>query len=264
MSEFPTPTASSIPNFRDAGGHETVEGARVRTGLLYRSVALDEPSDEALRLLSELGVRTVFDLRTSMEQEHKPDRLPDGTRHMSVDLLADSGEADPAELFALMQDPVRASEELRDGGTQRFYVATYHDLVRLPSARAGYSRLLRTLADPRARPALVHCTTGKDRTGWAVALLLLYLGVSEADVMEEYLASDAEVRGAFSHVIDDFVARGGEHDVIEPLMSVQPAFLEAALTAMRTDHGTIEAYVHDGLGLDAATGAALRAAFLER
>lgn len=242
----------------------TVDGGTIRSGLLYRSVALDEASVDALHMLASLGLRTVFDLRTTMEQERRPDRLPQGARHLSLDLLAGSGEADPAELFALMQDPVRASAELRDGGTHRFYVATYHDLVRLPSACAGYARYMRTLADPAARPALVHCTTGKDRTGWAVALLLLFLGVPEANVMDEYLVSDAEVRAAFGHVVDDFVARGGERDVIEPLMSVQPVFLEAALEAMRADYGSIEAYVSEGLSVGAATRDALRAAFLER
>jgi protein-tyrosine phosphatase len=254
---------TTIPNFRDTGGVRTGDGHRVRTGLLYRSVALDAASDADLRTLSDLGIRTVFDLRTALEQERRPDRLPRGAQRVGLDLLIDSGEADPAALFALMEHPRRASAELRDGGSHRFYVATYHDLVRLPSARAGYARFLRTLADPTARPALVHCTTGKDRTGWAVATLLLLLGVSEEDVMAEYMLSDREVRRAFEHVVDAFVARGGLREVIEPLMSVQPAFLEAALEAVRAEYGSIEAYVGDGLGLDATTRTELRSAFLE-
>ena len=62
-----------------------------------------------------------------------------------------------------------------DGGTERFYLATYREMVRLPSARAGYGRFYRTLADADARAALVHCTTGKDRTGWAAARAVLLL-----------------------------------------------------------------------------------------
>jgi protein-tyrosine phosphatase len=235
----------------------------VRRGLLYRSVALDGASDADLQTLSGLGVGTVFDLRTGMEQARRPDRLPRGARHVSLDLLVDSGEADPAALFALMEDPPRASAELGDGGSYRFYVATYRDMVRLGSARHGYGRLYRTLADPAATPALVHCTTGKDRTGWAVAALQLYLGVPEDDVVDEYMASDAEVRQAFAHVVDDFVARGGARDVIEPLMSVQPGFLQAALGAVHQDYGSVEAYFSDGLGLGDEELAALREAFLE-
>lgn len=234
----------------------------VRSGLLYRSVALDAATEADLERLADLGIRTVFDLRTAMEQARRPDRLPPGSRHVALDLLVDSGEADPAALFALMEDPPRASAELGDGGTQRFYVATYRGMIRLPSARDGYARLYRTLADPDARPALVHCTTGKDRTGWAVAALLLFLGVPEQAVVHEYMVSDLEVRRAFAHVVDEFVARGGRREVIEPLLSVHPSFFEAALEAMHAEYGSIETYFARGLGLGPDVRAALREAFL--
>jgi protein-tyrosine phosphatase len=253
----------SIPNFRDVGGRRTRDGAVVRSGLLYRSVALDAASDEDLAALSTLGVRAVFDLRTGMEQARRPDRLPTGARHVPLDLLVDSGEADPAALFALMDDPPRASAELGDGGTNRFYLATYRDLVRLGSAREGFARLYRSLADRSATPALVHCTTGKDRTGWAIAALQLFLGMPEDDVVDEYMASDREVRRAFTHVVEDFVARGGALEVIEPLMSVQPGFLQAALEALTDDHGSIEAYFSEGLGLTDEELAGLRDVFLQ-
>jgi protein-tyrosine phosphatase len=255
---------ASIPNLRDVGGHPTVDGSRVRTGLLYRSVALSRASETDLAVLAQLDIGTVFDLRTAMEQEHSPDRLPRDAEHVSLDLLADSGEADPAAVFALMQDPPRASLEMADGATERFYIATYHDMVRLPSAQAAFGRLYRTLAHAGGRASLVHCTTGKDRTGWAVAALLLFLGVRADMVMREYLLSDAAVRAAYASVVDDFVARGGSREVIEPLMSVQPSFLDAALDAMHADHGSVEAYFSHGLGLDRPTRGALRARFLER
>ena len=262
VSDRPSPAPSTIPNFRDIGGQRSVDGRTVRTGLLYRSVALDAATASDLRALSALGVRTVIDLRTAMEQERRPDRVPEGASHLPLDLLVDSGESDPSAVFALMQDPPRASHELGGGETDRFYRATYRDMIRLPSARAGYARFYRTLADAEARPALVHCTTGKDRTGWAVASLLMFLGVDQDEVMAEYMISDAVVRQAYRHVIDDFVARGGDRAVIEPLMSVHPSFLGAALEAMAEDHGSIDAYLRDGLRLDDDTLAALRAAFL--
>lgn len=257
------PVLHTVANFRDVGGHAAVDGRRVRTGRLYRSVALDAASDDDLLALSELGLRTVVDLRTTMEQERKPDRIPDGARHLALDLLTDSGEADPTQIFALMDDPPRASLELGDGATERFFLTTYRDLIRLPSARAGYARLFRTLASDDGRPALVHCTTGKDRTGWAVASLLLFLGVRADIVLREYLISDAEIRRAYRPVFDDFVARGGARSVIEPLMSVQPSYLDEALETMLSDYGSVEGYFGEGLGLEDEVTTALREAFLE-
>lgn len=251
-----------LVNFRDVGGHPTISGQRVRRGLLYRSVTLADATDADLAALADLGVATVFDLRTGHEQAHAPDRLPPAARHVALDVMADAGEADPAAMFRLMQDPAGASQALADGGVERFWLASYHDFVRLPSARAAFGRLYRELADSDGA-ALVHCTTGKDRTGWAVAALLLFLGVRADVVMREYLLSDDEVRAAFANVADDFVARGGSRAVIEPMMGVRPSFLDAAIEAMLADHGSVEGYLSAGLGLVPAVQARLRARFLE-
>ena len=163
-----------------------------------------------------------------------------------------------------MQDPPRASRELAGGGTEAFYLAAYRDFVRLGSARAGFAQLFRRLAQEQGAPALVHCTTGKDRTGWVVAVLLLFLGVRAEVVMHDYLISDAEVRSAYRSVMEDFVAHGGSRGVIEPLMSVQPSFLDAAIEVMHAEFGSVEGYFSEGLGLETATLDALRTRFLER
>jgi protein-tyrosine phosphatase len=260
----PTKTETPvIPNFRDVGGHLTADGRRVRSGQLFRSVDLSGLDDQASAWLAGLGIRIVFDLRTPAERQRRPSRPPVGARVVALDVLADSEASDPAVLFELMQDPRRASEELADGGTDRFYLAAYREFVHLGSARAAYAELLRTLTHEGMRPALVHCTTGKDRTGWAVSILLLCLGVPAQTVMDEYLSSDAEIRDAFGWLADDFVARGGDRTVIEPLMSVRAAWLEVALEEVAVRFGSFEAYLADGLGLDPGTLRALRRAFLE-
>ena len=216
---------SVIPNFRDVGGHPTLDGRNVRTGRLYRSVDLFGLNEAATDWLIGVGIRTVIDLRTAPERERRPDRPPPDARTLVLDVLADSGQADPAAFYELMRDPPRASRELAGGASERFFVSTYLDFVRLPSARSAFGELYRRLAEEETHPALVHCTTGKDRTGWAVAVLLLWLGVDEETVMADYLRSDTEIREAFGSVVDDFVARGGDRDVIDPIVSARSAYL---------------------------------------
>ena len=251
----------SVPNYRDAGGHAAANGARVRTGLLDRSVALDRVSDEDLATLERAGLRTVFDLRTTDEQARFPDRLPNGAELVSLDVLADEGEADYGSVAAHLRDPERFTHTGTEADMVGFNIATYRDLVRLESARGAYRAFFGSLADGGA-PALVHCTGGKDRTGWAVAALLLLLGVSEADVMADYLTSHAPVRALFAPTIDEFVERGGELPVIEAMLSARPDYLRSALDTVAADHGSIEAYFSEALGLDAAVQARLRDAFL--
>ena len=62
-------------------------------------------------------------------------------------------------------------------------------LVTQPDRVAGYSLMMRSLIDAET-PSVIHCSAGKDRTGWGATLVLLLLGVHEATVIEHYLESN--------------------------------------------------------------------------
>ncbi len=254
----------STPNLRDLGGWRTRDGGRVRAGLLYRSVDLGRLRDADLAAFGRLGVRTVYDLRTEAERVARPDRVPPGTRHVALDVLAGTLTAAPGRLMRALSDPATAGEALGDGKGVAFIVGAYREFVRLDSARVGFGRLLSQLAAEVDRPALVHCTNGKDRTGWAIASLLMLLGVADDDVMREYLLSNTALAPMVQPMLDGFEAAGGDPDLLGPLVGVREEYLEAALDEMRVRHGSIEAYALHGLRLDEPTVIALRAAFVER
>ena len=113
-------------------------------------------------------------------------------------------------------------------------------------------------------PAIVHCTTGKDRTGWAVAVLLLLLGVPEPDVVEDYLESNAALAEMNREVFERFAAIGGEPELLGPLMTVKVEYIEAALDEMRRGFGSIDGYVDAGLAIGPATRRRLLATFVDR
>jgi protein-tyrosine phosphatase len=253
----------NVPNLRDVGGHTTRDGGRVRTGLLYRSVDLARATDAQAAALARLGIRAVYDLRTADERAIAPDRLPPGADLVVADVLAESPGSSPAAFGVILEDPASAERALGQGRAARFFVDTYRDFVATPGSRAAYRILFTELARPDGRPGLVHCTSGKDRTGWAAAALLLLLGVPRDRVMEDYLASN----GALGPIFDPFVAafrdRGGDPDLLMPLVEARPEYLESALAEVRATHGSIETYFADGLGIDGAGIAALRAAFTE-
>jgi protein-tyrosine phosphatase len=159
----------------------------VRAGLLYRSAELDRLAGGDLEAFAGLGIRSVYDLRTEAERAAQPDRLPPGTEHVVLDVLKDSANAAPAQLLKVLSDPKGAEEMLGGGRAGALFEHGYREIVSLPSARDAYRRLFSDLAEEEHRPALFHCTTGKDRTGWAAAALLLLLGVSDEQVMDDYL-----------------------------------------------------------------------------
>jgi protein-tyrosine phosphatase len=235
----------------------------VRRGSVYRSEDLGRLGGEDAIAFARLGIRTVYDLRTADERAARPDRLPAGTATVVLDVLYDSTDATPAQLMTLFEDPRRAAEALGVGGGAAMFERKYREFVALESARMAYRRLFAALADGACAPALFHCTTGKDRTGWAAAVLLLFLGVPYDAVMADYLLSADRLAGTFRPTLDAFAARGGDPDLLLPLVGVRPSYLETALDEMRRAYGTVEAYVANGLGIDTGARQNLRARLVQ-
>lgn len=250
------PTA---PNLRDLGDWPTRDGGRTRSGLVFRSAELSGLSGEDLTTFAELGIRTVCDLRTTHEIDDQPDLLPEGLSPTHLDVLADQDNAAPAEIREMFAQPTLAGELLGDGQAERYFEHAYRDFVTLDSARSAYGQLFRAIADAEGEPLLFHCATGKDRTGWATAALLLLLGVNEADVMEEYLQTNTDLLPMIQPWLDQFREVGGDPELLRPIVGVQESYLESALEQMRASYGDIEGYFTQGLGLSEETVATLRA-----
>lgn len=253
---------ASVPNLRDVGGISTVDGRHVRAGLLFRSAALDGLAGPDEAAFTRLGIRIIFDFRTEAERAQRPDRIPLGARHVVADVLQDMAGNKPGQIMETMRDPASASRAFGDGKGVAMFVDQYRNFVRLDSARRAFGMAFRSVIDERSRPALIHCTGGKDRTGWAVAALQLMLGVSAELIMADYLASNQHLRPGFEDYFAAFEARGGDPEVLGSFLWVRPEYLEAALEEMRRSYGTVEGYFADGLGLGDRGLEDLREAFL--
>jgi protein-tyrosine phosphatase len=254
----------SIPNLRDLGGYQTGDGATVVRGLLYRSNQLSKVSPDDMQALADLGLKTAYDLRTGAEREARPEELPPGVNYVVLDVLKDSPGAGPAMLEKLMADPQAANSELGGGKVEALFQDSYREFVTLPSAKTEFGRLFVGLADRDQLPALFHCTTGKDRTGWAAASLLTLFGVPRDKVFEDYLRSNDYILPAYQEAIDAFAAAGGEPAIPEAILGVKEEYLQAAFDEMESRYGTMEAYFSEGLGIDAGQQAVLREVYLGR
>uniref|UniRef100_UPI001F27DCC5 tyrosine-protein phosphatase n=1 Tax=Streptomyces venezuelae TaxID=54571 RepID=UPI001F27DCC5 len=255
---MPAIPATSVANLRDLGGLPLGAGHSVRPGLVLRAAQLDR-LDAAEPVVAGLGIRTVVDLRTEHERAERPDRLPTGARLLVADVLADhlaiSGLPPAARLKALLADPALAEEHLGGGQVRKAFARTYRTFVSGEAARAAYRALLTELGAPDAGPLLFHCSAGKDRTGWAATVVLTLLGADEATVREEYLSVNTAVRQAFAPMIEGFITQGGDPDLALDLIGVLPEYLDSALDEVAIRHGSMEAYVRDGLGVpDSVTG----------
>ena len=253
---------ASVPNLRDLGGYKTSDGATVASGLVYRANQFSGISPDDMEKIAALKLKNAYDLRTAEEREKRPDELPPGVNHVVVDVLADSPQAGPAQLEKLMEDPKTANAELGGGKVEALFQESYREFVSLPSAQREFGKMFLDLGDKEQLPAVFHCTTGKDRTGWVAAALLTLLGVPKDVVVEDYLKSNDYIIPAYRKVIDEFVAAGGEEEIPLAILGVKKEYLDAAFDEMETKYGTMENYFSEGLGIDAAKQEALRDLYL--
>jgi protein-tyrosine phosphatase len=253
----------SIPNLRDLGGHVTRDGRRTRSGLLYRSEQLSGMTDHDMPAFADLGLKRIYDLRTAVERAAGLDRVPAAAQDVVEDILADEQQSAAANLFKLFAEPAKANAMLGGGRAAGMFHKVYVDLVSLPSARNGYSEMFTEIADPDNLPALFHCTTGKDRTGWAAAALLMLLGVPDKAVMDDYLASNDFILPEYQSLIDKYTSAGVEEEILLAILGVHREYLETSLQEMRDQYGSIEGYFSRGLDIGAAGQQALRERFLD-
>ena len=253
----------TVPNLRDLGGWET-PGGKVRHGLIYRSAEFASLAGDDAEAFGRLGIRSVYDFRTEAERSQNPNVVPDGVEHITLDILADSAQAGPAMLLKVMGDPEEAERLLGGGKALGLFEGSYRELIDLPSARSGYKDFFEQIASPDHQPSLFHCTTGKDRTGWAAAALLLLLGVDEADVYADYLLTNVQLVGMTAPISDQFASIGGDPAVLAPVLGVQKEYLAAAIAEMKSKYGDIDTYFTEGLGLSPETVETLKTTYMEK
>ena len=232
-------------NFRDVGGYRTQDQRRVRTGQVFRSDHLAGLTPEDLVRLTSLGISHSLDFRGAAEYTATPYAIP-GVQRLALTI-------EPtviARMQALVaQRIVPTTEE-----TVALMCETYRDFVNRNAET--YGRFMKHLLE-QPTPQVFHCTAGKDRTGFAAALLLSALGVDKSTIEHDYLLTnqlykrDARLEGQ------------GHPHVMKVLWQVQPEFLNAAFDAVDTHHGGMQDYLHGAIGLSPQELAELRRLLLE-
>ncbi|MFJ8625877.1 tyrosine-protein phosphatase [Kitasatospora sp. NPDC093550] len=254
-------------NARDLGGYRAVDGRIVRPGVALRSDGLNHVTAEDLGPLGELGLRRVVDLRSMDEvRDTGHDRLPGGVALHHLPLLATDFDIYLTIRGALSDpSPQRQRELLGEGRASAMMTGLYRWFVTDPRARERFAGLLRLLAAPDGPPLLFHCSAGKDRTGWAAALLLTALGVDRETVLADYLLTNERSAPVVERVLGDFAARGlmSEPELLLPVFRADRGYLDAAFAEVEAGWGGFDPFWREGLGLDDDVLAGLRVNLLD-
>jgi protein-tyrosine phosphatase len=228
---------------------------------LFRSGVLAYFSELDHQRLSAYGIRTIVDLRRSDERRREP------TRWCSpgVITLAADDETTPASLLRFALRNAQTQTNMRQG-----MIDVYRAM---PDSLAGRLRTLFEALDRGETPMLVHCAAGKDRTGFAIAVILEAVGVSRATVLEDYLYTNHAVDlerfvvehhpGGTRHAEARHPIKQLAPGVRNALLGADDAYLNAALTVIEQTYGSVERYLQQRLGIDQHALARVRDALLE-
>ncbi len=248
-------------NFRDLGGLPAEDGGALRHGLLFRSEKLSTLTDEDVAAMGRLGLRTVIDLRSGPERTLHPSRLPHQDRPavLELDVMAHPTLSGRSLVGVLREDPTTA-------GARRMMLALYSAFPAAfaPMLPALFGRLLAE----GGLPALIHCTAGKDRTGFLAALLLSAAGVAREAVEADYLATGTqsdhvEMHAATTRAVSHWLGDRATVEVVDVLCEVDPTYLAASFEAIEAGWGSVSRYLAEEAGVDAAGLARLRSRLLD-
>lgn len=251
-----------IHNFRDVGGQRTEDDRLVKRGMLYRSGSLADASDADMERLSALGIRTICDLRTHQERDDNPSRIPRhaGIRALHVPVKVNQHD-ESGLLLRVLWLLFGKARRLDYGKLAR---ESYREYV--TDFRPQFSTVMKLTADDHNLPLLIHCTAGKDRTGFACSLIQLTLGVPPEAVVEDYLRSNEHL-DAFTdrmlHKLRFASLFGLSREKLLPLFEARREYLEAAFDQIRDDYGTVSDYVREGLGISSKEVRRLKGLLLE-
>ena len=245
------------PNFRDLGGYETQDGRRLRWGKLYRSSKLSSLTNADINYVQRLGVTLICDFRQVVEQELEPTTLGDES------------------------SPILASLPVVPGSSESFIENLHNGIIAVRDAAGFMEKINRDfVANQLPRYAemfqlllagdqqlLIHCASGKDRTGFGAALILDVLGVSEEAIVDDYLLTNKylpveEEVERLSKEFSDHTGSAVSEEVLRPMLEVRPEYIKACFEEIKKRYESKEHFFESALDLDKSKVAHLKDRYL--
>jgi len=202
---------TTTQNTRELGGYVIRDGMATKRNSLWRSDVQNYPGDEDIVLLKERGITTILDLRGEKDLARKPSGFAkaEGFTYINCPIVEGSGVPESVEKVPVSYMAIAQAENM--------------------------PKVFRTIAKAETG-VMFNCTAGKDRTGVVSAILLFHAGVSDADIIENYVLTREYGRERLELVHKNFP------EVDMNIVTPKEWYMEEFLRLFREKFGTAEAY----------------------
>ena len=206
-------------NTRELGGYVIKDGLATKRNSLWRSDVQNYPSAKEFELLKNRGITTILDLRGDKDLARKPSGFAnaEGFTYVNCPIIEGSGVPESVEQVPVSYLNIALAESM--------------------------SKVFQNIAHAESG-VMFNCTAGKDRTGVVSAILLLHAGVSDEDIIENYVLTREYGRERLDLVHKNFP------EVDMNIITPKEWYMEEFLRLFREKFGTTENYFKS-LGLEA-------------
>lgn len=234
------------PNIRDLGGYATSDGGNTRWGKIFRAGRLSTLTDKDKATLAAFDLRVICDFRR--EDEYLRD-------------VTDLGEQARVAIHNLAISPGDHSRSIAESdfsqvsGDEMFNWMVMINRELALKQTGTYRRMFELLLDTDDGGFLFHCSAGKDRTGFAAALILSALDVPRETIMDDYLltAQYYPPKGELEYLASKYADNDSELDlsVFKALMDTREEYLSAAFAAIDESYDSVTDYLAAEIGVGA-------------
>lgn len=232
-------------HFRDIGGYKSEDGRRVKWNMFYRADRLSGMTDNDIRYIKNMNIKTILDLRSEIEVKGSPDPKVNGIKYINISAMKELDEnASNLDVISLFNSGILDKIDCRD-----FMLNSYRNMV---SNNVALRELIECLENEEGLPMIFHCSTGKDRTGLASVIILSLLGVPKKIVKKDYMDSNFYRKNINEVIIRSFKKKIKNNEKLKFLsymLEVKEELIDAVFDEIDKKYGDMDNYLEKEFGL---------------
>ncbi|KAJ8086947.1 hypothetical protein AAF712_013344 [Marasmius tenuissimus] len=244
LSRPPFVTIDGVINVRDLGGYSTsFTNKMTRPRMAFRSAELAGVTDRGKQQMKDLGITTVFDLRSDTEIEKYNSSSPsiDGVNVVRTPVF--SKEDYSPEMMAKRY-------QLYASGKTEAFMELYSQI--LDHGGVAFGSILRHVRDRPNEGFMFHCTAGKDRTGVIAAIILKLAGVDDQSIAEDYALTRVGREPARAKILERLAKEplfASNNEAALNMFTCRLETMTAFLGLLQDKYGGVEEYLKNFLNL---------------
>ena len=210
---FPKSLLETTLNTRDLGGYQSeLSGKRLKSWSILRSDVQNYPSDNDIRLLQKHNILTIIDMRGKKDVLRKPSGFADKEGFVYSNIPIDEGSGIPESVDVVSESYMN--------------IAQSKNMVQVFQSIAAASH-----------GVMINCTAGKDRTGVVCAVLLGLCGVSEDDIVRDYMLTKTYNKERFEWIHKNFP------EIDMKIMTPSERYMTGFIDQLKSKYGSFREYL---------------------